>query len=274
MKNMELTGKVVVITGGGSGIGKATAKIFAEHGAKTILCGRHLSILNDTVREIEQKKGDAVAISVDITDQTQVIAMTDTILQRFRKIDILINNAGIIEVKPIVQMTEQEWDNIIDVNLKGVFLCCKALIPTMITANQGTIINVSSVLGKTGIANHSAYCASKFGVIGLTQALADELKENNIRVFAICPTSTNTALHRKAVGEEKAKLAMPPQTVAEVIFDLSLENSAASSGSAVVIDESIHLNTKNSYKDRILCGLKLIRHPKKMVRGILSILRK
>jgi len=270
---VEFSEQIVVITGAGSGIGKATALLFAEHDATIIVCGRHQSTLDETVREIEQKNGKIFAIPMDVTDWTQVRNMTDNVLQRFGKIDIIINNAGIINVKPTVQMTEKEWDSVIDTNLKGVFLCCKAVIPSMTSANKGRIINISSNLGKTGIANHSAYCASKFGVIGLTQALADELKNNNIRVFAVCPGSTNTDLHRNVVGDEMAKFAMSPKIVAEVIYNLSSEKSKVSSGSSIIIDESSPPPAKNN-KEKILRGLKSIFHPKKLLREIKSRFRK
>jgi NAD(P)-dependent dehydrogenase (short-subunit alcohol dehydrogenase family) len=271
---MELSEKVVVITGSGSGIGRATALSFAEQGATIVVCGRRLSSLNETVQQIEQKQGIAWAIPVDVTNWVQVKNMTDTILQRFGKIDIIVNNAGIIDVKPIVQMTEKEWENIIDINLKGVFLCCKAVIPSMVTANQGIIINISSILGKNGIAYHGAYCASKFGVIGLTESLADELKENNIRVFAVCPGSTNTELHRKAVGDEIAKFAMPPQTIAETILGLSLKKSTIPSGNSIIIDESSSHISVNNFKSKIIGGLKSITHLKKIFREMNMTFRK
>jgi NAD(P)-dependent dehydrogenase (short-subunit alcohol dehydrogenase family) len=272
---MELSGKVVVITGAGSGIGRATAHLFAEQGATIVVCGRSLSSLNETVRQIERKNlGNALAISVDVTSWDQVENMISTILQQFGRIDILINNAGIMGIKPIVQVTEKEWEDILDTNLKGVFLCCKAVIPSMVAANQGIIINISSTLGKTGIAYHGAYCASKFGVIGLTESLANELKENKIRVFAVCPGSTNTELHRKAVGEEIARFAMPPRIVAETILRLSLKNSTVLSGSSIIIDESTSHAVADNYKSKLIGGLKSIMHPNKILHKINMSFRK
>jgi 3-oxoacyl-[acyl-carrier protein] reductase len=271
---MELSGKIVVITGGGSGIGRATAHLLAEHGATIVVCGRHLLSLNETVQQIEQIQGKALAFPLDVTNSMQVKNIIETILQRFGKIDIIVNNAGIINVKPIVQMTDTEWENIIDINLKGVFLCCRAVIPSMVATNQGIIINISSVLGKNGIAYHGAYCASKFGVIGLTESLADEFKDNKIHVFAVCPGSTNTELHRKAVGDEIAKSSMPPRMVAETILKLLSNNSTIPSGSSVVVDKSSAQISENNFKLKVFMELKSIMHPKKVLNKIKMIFGK
>lgn len=234
---MQLKDAVVIVTGGGSGIGKVTALLFAEGGARVIVCGRRPEPLTETVRLIEQRRGNAVAVPIDVTDCTKVASMVHKVLHRFGKVDILINNAGIAIAKPFMETTEREWDEMLDTNLKSIYLCCKAVLPYMVEACSGVIVNVSSVLGKTGIANFGAYCASKFGVIGLTQALADELKPRGIRIYAVCPGSTYTDLHRKIIGEEMAKRGMPPEQVARNIIGLVSGEIQSQSGGSIVVDE-------------------------------------
>jgi len=234
---MQLQDAVVIITGGGTGIGRATALLFAERGAKVVVCGRRPEPLRGTVWLINQRDGDALALPCDVRDLAQVTSMVKVVLQRFGKIDVLMNSAGVAVAKSVVDTTEEEWDEMLDTNLKGVFLCCKAVLPSMVEACNGVIVNVSSTLGKTGIANMGAYCASKFGVIGLTQALAEELKPQGIRVYAVCPGSTYTDLHRGVVGEEMAKLAMPPEKVAARVIGLVTGEISLPSGGAIVVDE-------------------------------------
>lgn len=234
---MNLRNAVVIITGGGTGIGRATAILFAEHGAKVVVCGRRLEPIKETVWLINKRGGDAVALPCDVRESADVSLMVETVLQQFNKIDILVNNAGIADAKPIMDTAEEEWDKMLDTNLKGIFLCCKGVLPSMVEASKGLILNVSSILGKKGIANFGAYSASKFGVIGLTQALAAELKPRGIRFYTVCPGATYTDLHSGIVGVEMAKVAMPPEKVAIKIVGLATQEILLPSGESLVVDE-------------------------------------
>ena len=248
---MKLKGAVIVITGGGSGIGRATALAFAEKGAQVIVCGRRKKPLIETAGLIKEKGGNALAISADVRIWSEIIGMIDTALGRFGKIDVLVNNAGVIVKKPVMETTEEEWDQTLDTDLKGVFLCCKAVLPSMIKAHNGAIVNVSSTLGKAGTADLGAYCASKFGVIGLTQSLAKELEPQSIRTYAVCPGATYTALHGKVVGDKNAKSAMPPEKIAEKIIGVvTREISLPSGGSITVDDKSPCLTPRQVNKSR------------------------
>jgi 3-oxoacyl-[acyl-carrier protein] reductase len=234
---MELRGAVVVITGGGTGIGRATAHLFAEKGSMVIVCGRRSEPLEETVRLIEQRGGNGLALPVDVRESCQVRELADEVSQRFGTIDVLVNNAGVAMSKPILETSETEWDDMLDVNLKGVFLCCRAVLPMMIRNRKGVIINVSSILGLRALANFGAYSASKFGVIGLTQALAKEIKGRDIFICAVCPNLTSTNMQTSLSNKRISRLSMPPDKVAEKILDLTTGEIALESGGALVIDE-------------------------------------
>jgi 3-oxoacyl-[acyl-carrier protein] reductase len=234
---MELRGAVVVITGGGTGIGRATAHLFSEKGSVVIVCGRRPEPLEETVQAIEQSGGKALALPVDVRGSSQVKELTDEVLQRFGTIDVLVNNAGVAISKPISETSENEWDEMLDVNLKGVFLFCKAVLPTMIRNRKGVIINVSSILGLRALADFGAYSASKFGVIGLTQALAKEIKHQNILIYAVCPNLTSTDMQTSLSNQRISKLSMEPDKIAERILGLTSREISLESGGALVIDE-------------------------------------
>ncbi len=233
---MKLLGKVAIITGGGTGIGKATAILLAQQGAKIAVCGRRDEFLKETVNLIEQIGGEAIAIVTDVQDIIQVNQMVNKVLAKFGQIDILINNAGIAIAKPFIEHTELDWDNILNINLKGVFLTCQEVLPQMITTHSGVVINVSSILGKSGISSFSAYCASKFGIIGLTQSLAAEYRTQNIRLYSVCPGRTNTDMQRQLGGQKIADLSMPPEKVATKIVNLINGKLSLPSGSNIVVD--------------------------------------
>lgn len=233
---MDLDGAVAIVTGGGSGIGRMTALLLAERKASVVVCGRRLDALKETVGLIERSSGHSIALTMDIRDSLLVNGVVRAVLARFGRIDILVNNAGVALAKPMNETTEAEWDEVIDTNLKGVFLCSKAVLPNMIAAGRGVIINVSSILGRTGLPNYGAYCASKFGVIGLTEAIAAECQGTGIRIFAVCPGPTFTELHRRLVGQVNARRSMAPEYVAERIVGLVTGHAPAGSP-VVVVDE-------------------------------------
>lgn len=201
MKSLE--GKVAVITGGGSGIGKGIAKIFARENAKLVITG--IDFLDTSFNQNESKKMDglknacatveefkkegvqAIALEANVTSWVDVQNMVNQTLETFGKIDILVNNAGIATRNRLEDLSEEEWDNVMEVNSKGVFLCCKAIVPVMKKNGGGKIINIASISGKRGYPGQSHYCASKFAVVGFSNALAMELAPENINVNAICP---------------------------------------------------------------------------------------
>jgi NAD(P)-dependent dehydrogenase (short-subunit alcohol dehydrogenase family) len=187
----KLDGRAAIITGGGAGIGAAIAKAYVDAGARVLLADRDLAAAERTAAAL----GDAtIAYEVDVTREAEVQAMAAEALRRFGRIDILVNNAGIIRKAFVKDMSEATWDAVVDVNLKATFLCSKAVLPAMIEARRGRIVNIASIAGKVGEPTASAYSAAKFGVIGFTRSLALEVAPYEILVNAICPGPIATAL--------------------------------------------------------------------------------
>jgi len=189
---MELDGKVAIVTGGAAGIGKGITLALSSAGAKTVICDLAYDRAVKLAEEIKAQGREAFAIKADVCDSIDVNNMVKKVIGQFGKIDILVNNAGVIRVAPITDLDERDWDFIFDVNVKGIFLCCKAVAPYMMKQKSGKIVNIASISGKSGGAAHaaigfSAYVASKFAVVGFTQNLAKEMAPYNVNVNAVCP---------------------------------------------------------------------------------------
>ena len=183
----RLTGKVAVVTGSSTGIGKAIALRFGEEGAKVVVTARRKALCEETAKQICRKGGEAFVIQTDISHETQVGALYDKAVQQYGRVDIAVNNAGIFGGRRIAETTTQTFDEVMNVNLRGLFFCCRAAFKHMKAHGGGIIINMSSVAGVQSWAGTGVYSASKYGVMALTKALADEGRPFNIKVSAICP---------------------------------------------------------------------------------------
>ena len=183
---MDFKGKTAVITGAGQGIGKALAQRFSNEGACVALLDRNEITVKASAVEINEAGGCAIAIPTDVTEKESVFAAAAQTVKQFGSIDIWINCAGYSRILPFLDCSEEIWDRTIDINLKGTFLCCQAAV-TYMREHGGVIINFSSQSGKKGTNNYAAYCASKFGIRGLTQSVAVEFAHNGIRCNAVCP---------------------------------------------------------------------------------------
>jgi NAD(P)-dependent dehydrogenase (short-subunit alcohol dehydrogenase family) len=194
----RLEERVAIVTGAAAGIGAAIARAFCGEGARVVVADRDSEAAEATAKEIGRA---AIAMRLDVTNEDQVHAVVADTLARFDRIDILVNNAGIMRKAYVKDMAEELWDAVVDVNLKATFLCSKAVLPAMIEARRGRIINIASIAAKVGEPTASAYSAAKFGVIGFTRSLALEVAQYDILVNAICPGPIPTALGQQGWRE-------------------------------------------------------------------------
>ena len=246
----RLAGKVGIVTGGGSGIGRAIALALAREGARVALLGRHKDKLEQSADEIRNASGEAIAVAADITEPADTKAAVEQVERRFGKLDVLVNNAGALSVSTIETVSEDEWDRIITTNLKGPFLMSRAALPAMRRSGGGSIVNIGSVLGLVAVKDRAAYCASKGGVTLLTKAMALDHAHEHIRVNCICPSVVETDLIRDlfAKSEEgrQAKRARigtipmgrfgQPQDVAGLAVFLASDESSWMTGTAIPLD--------------------------------------
>ena len=189
----DLSVQVAVVTGAGRGIGAAIAASLAALGAHVVLCGRTLEPLQSTSSKINTQGGNSTAMPCDVADLRSVETLAKQVEERFRRVDILVNNAGVgVFGTPLHQLSPEDWDLMMNTNLRGVYYCIRSFAPLMIRARSGHIINISSLAGKNTVPNGAAYSASKWGLNGLTYTVAEELRSHNIRVSVVCPGSVNT----------------------------------------------------------------------------------
>ncbi len=184
---MRLENKVTVITGAGSGIGKETALLFAKEGAKVVVADFNEKGGEETTADIKKNGGEAFFAKLDVSSREQAKQMVKITLEKYGRIDVLINNAGIVQDAFLSKMTEEQWDKVISVNLKGVFNCSQAVVEVMMNQGKGVIINTSSIVGLNGNVGQVNYAATKAGLIGMTKTLAKELGKKGVRVNAVAP---------------------------------------------------------------------------------------
>jgi len=248
---VRLKDKVALITGSGSGIGKATALLFGREGAKVMSVDIDAETAQATARQIADAGGRADSLQADVSVAADVERMVQTTVERFGRLDVLVNNAGIIFLLPITQVPEEMWDRLIDINLKGVYLGLKYGIPQMIKQGGGAIVNTASIAGLRGAATYDAYCASKGGVVQLTKATAVEFAKMNVRVNCVCPGIIDTAMLDRGVAEQgldkaavvqvagqahpMGRIGRPEEVAAAVLF-LASDEASFVTGVALPVD--------------------------------------
>ncbi len=242
---LSLEGRTAIVTGSARGIGKAIAETLAARSANIAVVDLRMELAEETANEISAKLGvEAIAIEADVSNQESVKAMVKSAIDKFGKVDILVNNAGITRDGLIMRMKEEDWDMVLNINLKGAFNCAQALARPMMKARYGRIINISSVSGVTGQAGQANYSSSKAGMIGLTKALAKELGSRNITVNAVAPGFIETVLTHD-LPEEIKDISMKltpmgrfgqPQDIANAVAFLAAEESSFITGVTLQVD--------------------------------------
>jgi 3-oxoacyl-[acyl-carrier protein] reductase len=191
---MRLKDKVAIITGSARGIGQATALKFAAEGARVVVCDLDRKAVDEVVAQIAATGGEAIGFTLNVTDKASIAAMVKGVMDKHDRIDVLVNNAGIVDDAMLRKMTDEQFERVIDINLKGTYNCARAVVDIMIAQNAGVILNASSVVGLYGNFGQTNYAASKFGVIGMAKTWARELGRKGIRANAVCPGFVETTI--------------------------------------------------------------------------------
>jgi len=246
---LELSGKVALVTGGAQGIGKAIALLLANNGADVAISDINLEKAQETANEIQALGKRSIALKANVADFKEVEQMVETIVGQLGRIDILVNNAGITRDRLILRMTEEDWDAVLDVNLKGTFNCTKAAIRYMSKQKSGKIVSIASVTGEMGNAGQANYGASKAGVIGFTKTIAREFATRGINVNAIAPGYIQTAMTEAVPDKAKEMLKQmipmerlgQPEDVAQAVLFFVSERSSYITGQVLNVNGGIYM---------------------------------
>src|SRR6266508_3612211 len=246
---MRLVGKVAIITGAAQGIGQATAVKFAKEGAKVAVCDINEEAAVDTARAITAVGGKALAFHVDVTDKESIARMVAGVMAKWGRVDTLVNNAGIVQDAQFRKMTDEQFDRVIDVNLKGVYNCTKAVVDIMLEQNSGCIPNASSIVGLYGNFGQTNYAATKFGVIGMVKTWARELGSKGIRANAICPGFIETpilgSIPEKVLKAIEEKVPMGrlgrPEEIANTYAWLASDEASYVNGAVIEVSGGVTL---------------------------------
>ncbi|MCK1654970.1 SDR family oxidoreductase [Bradyrhizobium sp. 149] len=241
-------GKVAFVTGAGAGIGRAAALAFAREGASVVVADASETNNRETARLVEQSGGRALAVRCDVSREEDVRAALEKTIEVFGRLDYALNNAGIEQaIMPLADLTVERWDRLIEVDLRGVFLCMRSEIALMMKQGGGAIVNISSGAGVKGIAGQAAYCAAKFGVVGLSKAAALDYAKSNIRVNVVCPGIIETPMmerfsggtpegRQRVIAQEPVGRMGKPEEIAAAVVWLCSDAAAFVVGHAMVVD--------------------------------------
>ncbi|MCC5912114.1 MAG: 3-oxoacyl-[acyl-carrier-protein] reductase [Clostridiaceae bacterium] len=246
---MRLKDKVAIVTGAARGIGKETALKFAKEGAKVVVSNRGLDTLNEVVEELKAMKAEVLAYDVDVVDRNQIQIMVDDVMKQWSKIDVLVNNAGITADNQLLKMPEEDFDKVINVNLKGVYSCSQIVAKAMVEGGGGVILNASSVVGIYGNFGQTNYAATKWGVIGMTKTWAKELGRKGIRVNAVAPGFILTPMTEKMPdkvldmmrGKSPLGLLGEPEDIANAYAFLASDEAKFITGTVLSVDGGVVL---------------------------------
>jgi 3-oxoacyl-[acyl-carrier protein] reductase len=246
---MQLTGKVAVITGGARGIGHATAVKFASEGARVAVCDINPDLAQQTLAEIRSAGGEAQGYRVDVTDKQEIAGMVRGVMDRWGRVDVLVNNAGIVMDAQLKKMTDEQFDKVIDINLKGVYNCTRATVEIMLAQKAGVILTTSSIVGLYGNFGQTNYAASKFAVIGMTKTWARELGRSGVRANVVCPGFIATPILAKMPEDVLKQMAAKvpcgrlgePGEVANVFAFLASDQASYINGAVISVDGGMTL---------------------------------
>jgi len=249
VNNMKLKDKVAIITGSGRGLGKAIALKMAAEGANVVITDINYDQCIATMKEIEKNDGKSITVKCDVTNRTDVGALVQTTIDTFGRIDILVNNAGITRDAQITKMTDEQWDAVLNTNLKSMFICVQAVVPHMIARMSGRIINISSIAGEEGNFGQTNYSAAKAGVIGMTKTLSKELGRKGITVNAVAPGFTLTEMTSTIPEKVKEQLisriplgrAGLPQDVANAVAFLASDEASFITGHTLNVNGGMYV---------------------------------
>lgn len=249
---MRLKDKVAVVTGAGRGIGCAIARTFSGAGARVVVADLDFSSAALVAGEIESNGGDALAVKVNIAESDSVGALFDATLGKYGKVDILVNNAGWDKIEPFMDSTEDTWDKVIAINLKGTIICCKAALAIMISQKCGKIINIASDAGRVGSSGEAVYSAAKGGIIAFTKTLAREMARYKININCVAPGPTDTALFAEiSAGNPKIAEALikaipfrrlgQPEDISNAVLFLASEEAAYITGQTLSVNGGLNM---------------------------------
>lgn len=259
--DLGLEGKVAIVTGGGRGIGAAIVVGFIKEGASVIISDIRIDDAQKLAEKAKERGAKAIAVKTDVSKKSNADSLASIALEEFGKIDILVNNAGVCRNIKFINVEEEDWDRVINVNTKGVYLVTRAVLPHMMAAGHGKIVNVASLAAKEGYVGMSHYAASKFGVIGITQSLAKEVAEYNITVNAVCPGILRTQMWEVILDNMSEREGLPreqifdnwvsliplkrpqdPEDIANVVLFLSSEISRNITGESVNVSGGLRMD--------------------------------
>ncbi len=230
---MSVEHRVAIITGATRGIGRACAIAFAREGYRTALFARDKTLLAQVAKDLKNMGAEILSIRGDVREPRDISHAIYEVQRHWSRIDVLVNNAGVgYGLTPLMDFPDDQWHETIDVNLTGMYYWMKAVLPIMKEQRSGVIINISSGAGKHGIAGLAAYCASKFGVIGLTESVADEVEELGIKVLALCPGGVDTEMHHRIFPEHESEGLLRPEEVAAKVVSLASPKDRTRTGSS------------------------------------------